>query len=278
MITLSIDTSAASAVAWLQGDKAETTLSMQVTGDARHHVETLSETISATKTRGGLDAQERADLIVVGRGPAPFTGLRAGIMTALTLGAAWQVPVVGVCSLDALALQVLRDLEGKGAAGQALQADEVTVIFSDARRQEVYYRAYRTEGRGDLRGVLGPFVGSAKEAIETLAEAGLRRCACAGRGVELYDDALREAAQDFGMELRFVQEEDGLRVPNPALAGRLAWEHIRGAVGDVAADANAEDLLAHVASLSPKEMEAAGLHTTPDYLRRPDIHMGKPKT
>ena len=40
-------------------------------------------------------------------GPGPFTGLRVGLVTALTLGHALGIPVHGVCSLDALAEQAL---------------------------------------------------------------------------------------------------------------------------------------------------------------------------
>lgn len=68
------------------------------------------------------------DTIACGVGPGPYTGLRVGIATALALGAAWEVPVVGLCSLDAIAAAACVDgpTQGFGIAG-------------DVRRHEVYW-------------------------------------------------------------------------------------------------------------------------------------------
>jgi tRNA threonylcarbamoyl adenosine modification protein YeaZ len=89
------------------------------------------------------------DVVVVGLGPGPFTGLRVGVVTAAALGDARRVPVVGVCSLDAV---------GSG---------ERTVV-TDARRREIYWARYdgsgaRADGPGVARpegfAVPGPYVG-----------------------------------------------------------------------------------------------------------------------
>ena len=47
----------------------------------------------------------RADLeaVAVGTGPGPYTGLRAGLVTARVLGSALGVPAIGVCTLDVIA-------------------------------------------------------------------------------------------------------------------------------------------------------------------------------
>jgi tRNA threonylcarbamoyl adenosine modification protein YeaZ len=90
--------------------------------------------------------------VVAGLGPGPFTGLRVGVVTAAALGDARGLPVVGVCSLDAV---------GSGAR----------TVVTDARRKEVYWAAYddagaRTDGPGVVRpeelAVLGPVVGDAR--------------------------------------------------------------------------------------------------------------------
>lgn len=67
------------------------------------------------------------DEIVVGMGPGPFTGLRVGIAFAHTFALAREIPVRGVCSLDAIAAQV---------------NDADFIITVDARRKEVYWARY----------------------------------------------------------------------------------------------------------------------------------------
>ena len=44
----------------------------------------------------------KPDQVVVGMGPGPFTGLRVGITFAHTFALARNIPVIGVCSLDAI--------------------------------------------------------------------------------------------------------------------------------------------------------------------------------
>lgn len=67
------------------------------------------------------------DEVVVGMGPGPFTGLRVGIAFAHSFALAREIPVRGVCSLDAIAAQV---------------TDNDFIITVDARRKEVYWARY----------------------------------------------------------------------------------------------------------------------------------------
>src|SRR4051794_25758674 len=67
------------------------------------------------------------DVVLTGLGPGPFTGLRVGVVTAAALADARGLPVVGVCSLDAI---------GSGAR----------TVVTDPRRKEIYWAAYRVDG------------------------------------------------------------------------------------------------------------------------------------
>jgi tRNA threonylcarbamoyl adenosine modification protein YeaZ len=68
------------------------------------------------------------DEVVVGMGPGPFTGLRVGIAFAQSFALAREIPVRGVCSLDAIAAQI---------------SERDFIITVDARRKEVYWARYK---------------------------------------------------------------------------------------------------------------------------------------
>jgi len=70
------------------------------------------------------------DEVVVGMGPGPFTGLRVGIAFAQSFALAREIPVRGVCSLDAIAAQINK---------------KDFIVTVDARRKEVYWARY-TDG------------------------------------------------------------------------------------------------------------------------------------
>jgi len=74
--------------------------------------------------------------VVVGMGPGPFTGLRVGITFTHSFALARQIPVIGVCSLDAI----------------VVDKNEYTVAI-DARRKEIYWASYK-----DGQRVSGPAV------------------------------------------------------------------------------------------------------------------------
>jgi tRNA threonylcarbamoyl adenosine modification protein YeaZ len=107
--------------------------------DARRHGELLSLFIGKVLVSAGAAAGELT-AVAVGTGPGPYTGLRAGLVTAKVLGSALGIRVDGVCSLDVIA-----------ATAQSEAAGREFLVATDARRREVYWARYcgagqRTEG------------------------------------------------------------------------------------------------------------------------------------
>jgi tRNA threonylcarbamoyl adenosine modification protein YeaZ len=129
-LILSLDTATpavtAGVVRWTGSDC--TVLAERVTVDARAHAERLTPNVLAALADAALKMSD-LDAVVVGCGPGPFTGLRAGMATAAAYGHALDIPVRGVCSLDAIGVRTTGDV----------------LVVTDARRREVYWARY-TDG------------------------------------------------------------------------------------------------------------------------------------
>ncbi len=154
MLVLALDTATPTLVAGLarwSPDGATEVLAERAVPSGNRHAELLTVAVTDVLRDAGL-ALADVDAVVTGLGPGPFTGLRVGVVTAAALGDARGLPVVGVCSLDAV---------GSGAR----------TVVTDARRKEVYWAAYAADGlRADGPGVVrpeeltvdGPVVGDAR--------------------------------------------------------------------------------------------------------------------
>jgi tRNA threonylcarbamoyl adenosine modification protein YeaZ len=134
------------------------------------HGEHLAPLIARSLEEAGIVRQDLT-AIAVGVGPGPFTGLRVGVVTARTLGFVLDVPVYGVCSLDAIALEVV----ATGATPGSF------LVATDARRKEVYLASYDSDGRR----LEGPVV---TKPADVATDAPV-----AGAGPELYPDAFPHA-------------------------------------------------------------------------------------
>ena len=125
-ISLAIDTSTSrTVVGLLDGEKV---LFEKYAEGATDHGRAVSDLVAQA-----LLNNPAPDQVVVGMGPGPFTGLRVGIAFARTFALSRGIPVIGVCSLDAID-------PGKS---------DYTVAI-DARRKEIYWARYeggkRVEG------------------------------------------------------------------------------------------------------------------------------------
>jgi tRNA threonylcarbamoyl adenosine modification protein YeaZ len=129
VLVLALDTATPTLVAGLarwSADRGTTVLAERAVASGTRHAELLTPAIQAVLGEAGV-AMGDLDAVVTGLGPGPFTGLRVGVVTAAALADARGVPVIGVCSLDAI---------GSGAR----------TVVTDARRKEIYWAAYGADG------------------------------------------------------------------------------------------------------------------------------------
>jgi tRNA threonylcarbamoyl adenosine modification protein YeaZ len=133
-ISLTIDTATAQTlVGLLDGNNI---LFHETHVGATDHGRAVSELVARA-----LAAGPAPDQVIVGMGPGPFTGLRVGIAFAQSFALARQIPVIGICSLDAIEID-----------------QENYIVAIDARRKEIYWARYQGGER-----VEGPLVNKPDE-------------------------------------------------------------------------------------------------------------------
>ena len=235
---LAIDTSTSAVTAALHDGRD--VVARTSTIDARRHTEILAPAIEAMFAETDV-APADLSRVAVGVGPGPFTGLRVGVMTAMTFAYALDLPIGGVCSLDALAHRA----HTLGMRGPLL-------VATDARRKEIYWAHYDLDGGPIVPG--DPAVDKAAAVAEQLGD-----IPAVGRGARLYADVLHDATR-------------------AAAAGGHGTAGAVGTSGDAALtgageaevllDVDAADLaiVAHERVMAGERL----LDTEPLYLRRPD--------
>lgn len=205
MLILAIETSTSqSSVALIGEDGIVADAGLAV---PRRHGEFLAPGIQFCLTQAG---RRPADVtgVAVGLGPGLYTGLRVGIMTAVTFASARGLPAVGLSGLDVLAFQ-------------ARHVQRLICATIDARRGELFWAFYRSAPGGvqrqtELR------VGAPEVLAGELEGAG-EPCLVLGDGARRYTKQLdlgsdadfehvqpgQPLARDLGMLAapRFVREE-----------------------------------------------------------------------
>ena len=159
MNVLAIDTSVGVSVAILRSN-GEVTQSQAV--DHGMQGELTAELISEVVTQSGLEIGEITD-VVVGVGPGPFTGLRVGLVTAAVFAHARDIPIHGVCSLDAIAYDYKKPC----------------IVVTDARRKELYWARYDGNRIGE------PQVSKPEDLLAQFPESEF-----VGPGAQLYPDVI----------------------------------------------------------------------------------------
>ena len=124
-LTLAIDTSTSRTIVGIIDD--EKVIFEKFHDGATDHGRALSQLVAEA-----LKVSPPPQKVVVGMGPGPFTGLRVGISFAHTFALARNIPVIGICSLDAIDIEMSE-----------------YIVAIDARRKEIYWASYKDGKRVD---------------------------------------------------------------------------------------------------------------------------------
>lgn len=131
---MAIDTSAGTSTAVFDGEKL---LGFVEYDDPFGHAENIGNAISEVMAKAGISAGQ-VTAVAIGRGPAPYTGLRVGMAAGTSFATALGLPMFSVMNLDAVAL----------SHGQAK-----ILVSSDAKRKELFVATYELGER-----IFGPAV------------------------------------------------------------------------------------------------------------------------
>lgn len=156
MLCLAIDTSTPDLIVGLVKCSEGSTpalIAEAVIEDTRAHNEQLTPTTVDLLEQAGVSFPD-IDRIIVGCGPGPFTGLRVGMATGAAFGDALGIPVIGVCSHDAIAAQM---------------SEDCVLVATDARRREIYYTSYQRSARSFGPEVIKPDLVALPHEVQAVA-------------------------------------------------------------------------------------------------------------
>ncbi len=133
----------------------------------------LDEVVRMTETD-----KKSFDLLAVAAGPGSFTGLRIGSATVKGLALAWDIPVVAVPTLEALAYN-------------AWGSRRIICPIMDARRRQVYTGLYRFDKDDKMEVLMNQVPMDIDELIEVLGDRG-EEVLFVGDGIDVYADTIRQ--------------------------------------------------------------------------------------
>lgn len=133
----------------------------------------LDEVVRMTETD-----KKSFDLLAVAAGPGSFTGLRIGSATVKGLALAWDIPVVAVPTLEALAYN-------------AWGSRRIICPIMDARRRQVYTGLYRFDKDDKMEVLMDQVPMDIDELIKVLGDRG-EEVLFVGDGIDVYADTIRQ--------------------------------------------------------------------------------------
>ncbi|ABO51391.1 peptidase M22, glycoprotease [Desulforamulus reducens MI-1] len=128
-------------------------LAERLVNNRRTHSVNLLPMIKDIIEEAGITTKQ-VNAVAVSSGPGSFTGLRIGMTTAKTLAWIWQIPIIGVSTLEALALPLMA-------------REQIVCPILNARKNEVYTSIFRGRtGRPEM--LEGPLAIGISELVQKL--------------------------------------------------------------------------------------------------------------
>ena len=186
------------------------------------HSEKLISLVDGALGAAGLDSAG-IDGIAVSVGPGSFTGLRIGVSAAKGLAYAWGKPLIPVLTLEALAMEAVRQ--------SLARTGSIILPMIDARRAEVYTAVYRL-----VNGVLHEILPSHAAQIRDILSAvpGDAPVVVMGDGADKFREFLHEI--DQSVSSRFSIPSRDRRLCSAVAVGLLGERALAaGHTADIAA-------------------------------------------
>lgn len=116
-------------------------VALRESAESKSHASVLTLFIDELLTEAGLSVQE-LESVAVSKGPGSYTGLRIGVSVAKGLAYAASIPLIAVETTLSMVYNISDNIRQKyGVDNETLLAPMI-----DARRMEVYYAVYRSDG------------------------------------------------------------------------------------------------------------------------------------
>lgn len=270
--------------------------------DSRTHVERLQVNIGRAVDEAGLKPND-IDRIVVGIGPAPFTGLRAGIVAAKALAFATGAQLLGQ---DILAVQdrmmrlsrvdddslrncpFLREMTSSESSTPVTSERHLTLAVNDARRRQLYFALYDDNASDDAASTESvPLISMdidypahiaerVTEAVESLGQE--------DKGASYVVDVVGHGAEKYAEQWGALGANLGLVVDASALdEGSAGLKMFMDCALEPATSEGRDGLNVSKSSdekLTDEEFAAKAIEANgpvePLYLRRPDVSVPNP--
>lgn len=215
--------------------------------DSRSHVEKIEPFIARSIEEAGLEPSD-ISTVVVGTGPAPFTGLRAGIVSARAFAFATGAEIAGQDVLEPQAWWV------QSRSGLVPGQQRMVLALNDARRKQLYFQLFLVDA-DTVTALSDMDIQYPQTIVERVAAAAQEHTGVAldivGHGAQKYAQSWDSLA-DQGIEIGVVDDNSVL--------------HADGARG----------LEIFAGTALRKQSAGHATPTEPLYLRRPDVSIPAP--